>query len=277
MRDALRQLLIASVPEVQGGVYEPHAAGPNTPKPYLVLREGVQDPEADWSAFSTVIEVWPYVSRTTFRQVDSLASAIIDTLHRARFSAAGEEYLVDYLGSAGQDFVDKEWDAITRGLRFRVFALGWLNGLTYDPDPISAIQQWTKTTWPEVHTDPATWTPADTAPGIYWRLTGLTATQMTAAVNWMEAQIAGHILAPAASARLSWVRKVTEGLAVQRRIKMPDGSPLELLRVAANSEADPMRQGQIQVTARFGVLQPAAPSEVLTKAVVSGATSGEVT
>ena len=276
MREAIRQLLVNNIPEIQGRVYEPHAAGLNTPKPYLVLREGVQDPEADWAAFSTVIEVWPYVKRTTFQHVDSLANAIINTLHRVRFSHTGEEYLVDYLGSAGQDFVDEEWDAITRGLRFRVFALGWLNGLTYDPDPVKALQEWTKETWPEAHTDPGTWSPADVAPGIYWRMVRLVPAEITAAVNWMEAQISGHILAPSAAVRLSWVRKVTEELAKQRRLKMADDGPLELLRVTADSEADPMRRGQIQLTVRFGVQQPRAQHDVLRKAFAGGDIDMEV-
>lgn len=158
MRTAIRQLLVVNISQVESRVYEPHAAGAAIKKPYLVLREGVQDPEADWSAFSTIIEVWPYVTRTTFQQVDALASAIINALHRARFSAAGEQHLVDYLGSAGQDFVDTEWDAITRGLRFQVFALGWLNGLTYEPDPVETLQSWVKELWPvEAHTDSSSW------------------------------------------------------------------------------------------------------------------------
>ncbi|EMT38149.1 hypothetical protein TthWC1_2369 [Thermoanaerobacter thermohydrosulfuricus WC1] len=277
MRSTIRQLLIDGVPQVQGRVYEPHAAGATTQKPYLVLKEGVQDPESDWAAFSTVIEVWPYVNRTTFQQVDAIANAVINALHRARFSEAGEQYLGDYIGTASQDFVDDEWDAITKGLRFRIFALGWLNCLTYDPDPVVVLQSWAKATWPEVHTDPATWSPADTAPGIYWRLVRIAPAQITAAVNWVEVQLAGHVLAPSPAVRLTWVRKLTEGLAKQRRLKMSDGGPLELLKVAADSEADPMRRGQIQLTARFGVLQPTAQALVLGKAVVSGAVSGEVT
>lgn len=276
MREAIRQLLVNNVPEIQGRVYEPHAAGPNIEKPYLVIREGVQDPEADWSAFSTIIEVWPYVKRTTFQQVDALVNVIINFLHRARFSYNGEEYLVDYLGSVGQDLVDEDWDAITRGLRFRVFALGWLNGITYDPDPVTALQDWTKKTWPEAHTDPATWSPADVAPGVYWRMVRLTSMEITATVNWMEAQINGHILAPSAAIRLSWVRKVTEGMAKQRRLKMSDGGPLEMLRVVADSEADPMRRGQIQLTVRFGMLQPRAQHDVLRKAFASGDIDMEV-
>lgn len=277
MRAAIRQLLVNGVPQVQGRVYEPHAASATTQKPYLVLKVGVQDVETDWAAFSTVIEVWPYVARTTFQQVDVIANAVINTLHRARFSEAGEQYLADYIGTTGQDFVDDEWDAITRGLRFRVFALGWLNGLTYDPDPVAALQNWTSETWPEVQTNPVTWTPADITPGIYWRMVRLVPVEITAAINWMEAQINGHILAPSAAVRLHWIKRVTEAIAKQRRLTMQGGGLLEFWKVTADSEADPMRRGQIQLTSRFGVLQPAAEAEVLGRAVVSGATSGEVT
>jgi len=276
MRATIRQLLIDGVSQVQGRVYEPQAAGVNTQKPFLVLREGAQDPEADWAAFSTIVEVWPYVQRTTFQQVDAIANAVINTLHRTRFSEAGEQYLADYIGTTGQDFVDEEWDAITRGLRFRVFALGWLDGLTFDPDPVTALRNWTIMTFPEVHTDPATWSPTDTAPGIYWRLVRIAPVQITAAVNWLEAQIAGHILAPNAAVRLTWVRKLTEGLVKQRRLIMADGGPFEFMKISADSEADPMRKGQIQLTTRFGVLQPTAQAEVLGRAVVGGAVAGEV-
>lgn len=269
MRKTIRQILVDNILQVEGRVYEPHAAGPTIKKPYLVLKEGVQDPEAGWSAFSTIIEVWPYVARTTFQQVDTLVNQVIDALHRARFAEANEQYLIDYIGSAGQDFVDQEWNAITRGLRFRVFALGWLNGMTYEPDPVQALRDWTAVAWPEVHTDPATWMPTDTSPGIYWRLVRIVPVQSTAAVTWMETQLTGHILTPSAAVRLTWVRKVTEGLVMQRRLKMSDGGPLELWRVASDSEADPMRKGQIQLIARFGVLQTKEEAPVLNKAYIS--------
>ena len=271
MRTTIRQLLANNIAEVGNRVYEPHAAGKDTQKPYIVLREGVQDPEADWAAFSTIVEVWPYMKRTTFQQVDTIANKIINTLHRARFSEGGEEYLADYIGTAGQDFVDEDWDAITRGLRFRVFSLGWLNGLTYDPDPVKSLQNWVQDKWPiEVYTDPASWSPADTKPGIYWRLVRINLIQITAAVNWFEVQISCHILAPSASIRLKWIRTLSEELAKQRRLTMEDDGPLELLKITADSEADPMRKGQISLTVRFGVLQPTAEYETLNKAAASG-------
>jgi len=57
---------------------------------------------------------------------------------------------------------------------------------------------------------------------------------------------------------------------------MIDDGPLELLRVTADSEADPMRRGQIQLTVRFGVLKPIAQHEMLKKAVASGDIDMEV-
>ena len=276
MRKALRQILIDNIPQING-VYEPNIPSAKTQKPYLIIREGVQDPEAPWAAFSTIVEVWPYVSRTTFQEVDALADAIIGVLRGRRFAADDEQYLVNYLGSSGQDFVDEEWDANTRGLRFHVFALGWLSGLTYDPDPVEVLNSWTRATWPEVHSDPRTWTPDDETPGIYWRLERLSPTLTTATVNWMEAQIAGHILVSTMVVRLEWLRKVTEELAMQRRLRMSGGGPLELVRLSTDSAADPMRTGQIQLTVRFGVLQPRPQAEVLNTAVVSGAVNEEVT
>ncbi|ADQ06507.1 conserved hypothetical protein [Caldicellulosiruptor hydrothermalis 108] len=268
MRRAIRELLIASIPEIQGRVYEPHAAGVNTQKPYIVLREGIQNPEDEWSKFSTIIEVWPYVKRTTFQEVDALCNAIINALHRARFSQDGEQFLADYIGTVGPDFVDEDWDAITRGLKFRVFSLGWFNGLTFEPDPVATLQAWTKNTFPEVHVDPATWAPADATPGIYWRLSKVNLESITQAISWFEAQIAGHIIAPSTQVRLIWLRKIVEALANQRKLIMSDGGLIEFLKIRADSEADPMRKGQIELIARFGVLRTKETSSILNKATI---------
>ena len=101
--------------------------------------------------------------------------------------------------------------------------------------------------------------------------------ETTAAATWMEAQITGHVLAPSTVVRLSWIRKITEGLTRERRIKLSDGSPLFFERVTADGEADPMRKGQIQLTAKFGVLQPEKQVEKLRRAVIGGDIPAEVT
>ena len=135
----------------------------------------------------------------------------------------------------------------------------------------SALRIWTAVKWPEAQTDPAAWSPADATPGIYWRLVQLNQVETTAAVTWLNAQLVAHVLAPSPSVRLQWVRKVTEALAVQRRISLPgDGSPLQFVTVAADSEADQMRRGQVQLTARFGVLIPRPIDLILNNALITG-------
>lgn len=285
MRAEIRQLLIAGVPDVEGRVFEPHAADLQTPKPFLVVREGVQDAEAEgWSAFSQLVEVWPHAARESFVTVDSLAQQVIDTLHRTRFAVGAEQFLAFYLGSAGQDVQDDAWDALTRGLRFRVFALGWLAGLTYNPDPVATLRAWTTATWPEVRTDPATWMPTDATPGIYWRLVTVSPIELTNWGFWADAGLRAHVLAPSPATRLTWTRRLAEALALQRRLMLADDSPLTFQAVAADSEADPMRVGQVRLTARFGVLRdepgevipPPPPGTPLNVATVGGDVHGEV-
>ena len=268
MRATIRHMLITGVPQVNGRVFEPFMADAKREKPYLILKEGIQDTEADWAAFSTVIEVWPYVARTTFQQVDTLTAVIINVLHRARFAEAGKQYLAEYQDTSRPDYYDEDWQAITRGLRFRIFELGWLDSLTYIPDPISTLRTWTTLMWPALHTSPNDWNPADMTPGLYWRLMRIVPEEKTAMVNWIEVQIAGHILAPSPAIRLTWIRRITEQLASQRNLRMNDGGIFEMMRVAADSEADAMRRGQIQLTGRYGVLQNYGPQELLRKAEV---------
>jgi hypothetical protein len=277
MRATLRQLLITGVPAVAGRVFEPHAASIKTEKPFLVVREGVQDAGDPWAGVSTVVEIWPYAARESFVTIDALAAAVIGCLHRRRFAEGADQYLADYLGSAGQDYYDEEWGAITRGLRFRVYALGWLGGLTYQPDPVAALRSWASNTWPELHTDPAIWAPDDAAPGLYWRLVGIAPSQMLSWGAWLDVTIRGHLVAPSAAVRLTYLRRVVEGAVTERQWILSDGSPLLLQAIAADSEADPMRTGQLKLSARMGILAPAAMLPLVTRAVIGGAVQLEVT
>ena len=61
MREAIRQALIDGVPEVESRVYEPFAAGPETEKPYLIVRETAEEDNTEWAGFRGRVEVWPYV------------------------------------------------------------------------------------------------------------------------------------------------------------------------------------------------------------------------
>lgn len=256
MRSAIRQKLIDSVLEFGGRVFEPHVAGPKTQKPYAVIRQGVETGETPWTGFRRIIEVWPYVSRTSFKDVDALAEKIEAALDKQLLTdtVTGEVFSCFYLGTTGSDFVDQEWDAITRGLRFEVFSLAWMITETVDPDPVIAMKNWTEQRFPELQTDPLTWQPSDDQPALYWRLAAITGMEPRNWGAWITARIVGHLLAPTAQKRVEWLKRVVPRIGLDRRTYLADGSPLFFESVSVDSTADPFRVGQIQVVVRYGLL-----------------------
>lgn len=264
MRKEIRQLLVDQVITAGGRVYEPSAAGPDLVKPFLVLREGVQNPGEDYAAYTTAYEVWPYVEHTTFQKVDSLAKEVIEALDKKRFNVAGVPHYIEYTGTLSDDIVDEEWKALTRGLRFRVFSLAWLVHVPVNPDPVEAIKAWTISRFINLQTDPSLWDPQDTTPALYWRQAAI---QNTESVNWgawITARVHGHIIAPGMPTRKEWTEKVVRQIALDRRTKMSDGSRIAFLNVLADSGYDPFQQGQVQLDVRYGVLKETAQYPSLT-------------
>lgn len=256
MREAIRQKLIEAVPEFGGRVYEPHAADAKTKRPYAVLVQADDQEDTPWTGFRRIVEVWPYVSRTTFQKVDQLANQVVAALDKQIITdtSTGEVLSCFYIGTTGSDFVDQEWDAITRGLRFEVFSLAWMITGTIEPDPVAAMRNWTEQSFPELQTDPLTWHPSDEQPALYWRLAAITGMEMMNWGAWINARMVGHLLAPKAQKRVEWLKKIVPRLGLDRRTYLSDGSPLFFESVSADSTADPFRIGQIQVMVRYGVL-----------------------
>ena len=81
MREAIRQALIDGVPEVEGRVFEPFAAGPETEKPYLIVRETAEEDNTEWAGFRGRVEVWPYVEQGSLKDVDDLSKEIAVALN----------------------------------------------------------------------------------------------------------------------------------------------------------------------------------------------------
>lgn len=148
-----------------------------------------------------------------------------------------------------------------RGIEAAFDLIAWPAGLTYDPDPVRALRDWSAATCSDLQVDPDTWAPTDETPALYWRLASISDVEPQNWGAWVTATIHGHILAATPSGRLPWIRRVTEGLAQAREVALSDGSPLLFEGVSADSTADPLREGQIRLTARFGVLSPSADEQ----------------
>lgn len=255
MRETIRERLIQAVPAVGGRVYEPQAAGPDVEKPYLVLRQGVETDESPWAGFRRIIEVWPYVARTTFQRVDDLAQQIVTALDSQLLtSASGEAFTCEYMGTVGADEVDTEWDAISRGLRFAVLALQPTDvSETLAGDRwVEAVALWTQAELGQewtVYRD--VWPVGYRRPSTLWRMSRLEARPWVRSTFEVEKVLRGHVLGrtpnETAAASLQLV------YAAQRDVKLPmdvDGVRYYLTvgDIKVDYEADGLTSGQLALT-----------------------------
>lgn len=164
-----------------------------------------------------------------------------------------------------------------RGVEAVYDLIAWPSGLTYTPDPVQALRSWTAAKWTNIQVDPETWSPNDTNPALYWRMANVAGVQPLQWGAWIDGVFHGHVLANSPSVRVEWIRRVVEGLALDQRVTLDDGSKLFVQRLSADSNADPLRTGQIRVVARFGILLPTANVPILNRAIVGGDVKGEVT
>ena len=269
MRAAIRQKLIHDIPDIQGRCYEPQAAGPNTPKPYLVIRQGVDSEDSLWTGFRRIIEIWPYVARTTFQKVDDLTGKVISALDKQLIAdeQTGEAFSCQYLGTIGQDYVDEDWDAITRGLRFAVLALQPVSVVDDTlPDPfIETIATWTESKYPEWHVYRQIWPLGYQKPAIMWRMSNERYELFNIHGSWRYVDIVGHVVSIALGEQNAMVSELAKAL--QLVIKIPgDGGFLTVLNMRPDFQVDGFRQGQIRLTLR-GVVKPAEDAGILIQKV----------
>lgn len=265
MRVELRELLINNINTIENRVYEPSAAGPTLKKPYLVLREGVQNASDPYKDFTTIYEVWPYVEYETFQNVDSLSKEVISTLHRKRFNVKDMPHYIEYTGTITEDIVDKEWDALTRGLRFQVFSLAWLLNTPIEPDPVEAMKKWTEYHFPKMQTNPLHWNPTDETPALYWRVSNIRSVEPRNWGSWILVTLRGHLISPDIANRGKWLEYVVRQLALDARTRMSDNSKMIFQNVSADGSYNPFGEGQIMLDVRFGVLQPELKFDKITK------------
>lgn len=129
------------------------------------------------------------------------------------------------------------------------------------PDPVQAVNLWLETLYQESKvigrsTLPETWKPTDESPAIYCRISGLGEGRMksSAAVTWIGATMRVNVMAPSEQVRSVITKNSVQILTNATRLMLNDGSPMLIDSVTANMSADPLREGQIQIKATYGVL-----------------------
>jgi len=136
---------------------------------------------------------------------------------------------------------------------------------TYEPDPVATLNRWS-TDWLDnrITIAPNAWAPSDSNPAVYWRLISdrTRPADMEWWGFWVDVELAGHVLAPSAYARNIWARYVSDTLRLptMRKIRMGDGGPLIVNAVEQVTSANPREQGQVRVSARFGMRTQSVPA-----------------
>lgn len=131
---------------------------------------------------------------------------------------------------------------------------------TTDPDPIMAMARYIKNLYPDsivVEVDRmADETEASKeAPVFYCRLTELEKLEETNNCVWTNGKIAISLLCPDSSTRLKMAAAVFNSLSLDGEVTMLDDSPMFMERLTANLKSDYLKDGQIFVTGRYGLLR----------------------
>jgi hypothetical protein len=133
--------------------------------------------------------------------------------------------------------------------------------ITFDPDPIQGLNNWTRENFPEMTVinldeQPPVWKPSDHNPAIYWRFEGTTVTdRQSYAVTWYNGTFAAHVIAATVTERNKWTKAIIERLRLHGEVLLTDGSPMFAKQIQVRHNADPLREGQLLMAGQYGVLE----------------------
>ena len=133
---------------------------------------------------------------------------------------------------------------------------------TESPDPILATNLWLKTIYESAYVIghdvlPEVWKPTDESPALYCRLSKLgesSRMKSSAAVTWIGADMQVYVMAPSEIVRSRINKSIIQLLINADKLILDDKSPMLIDSVTDNMAADPLREGQIQIKATYGVL-----------------------
>lgn len=262
--ETIRLALVAGVSLVAGRVYERDGAPQpgSVAYPFLIVGEGALAEGEPWAGISAPVDVTIY-GNATYEDLAAVAAQTITTLNRVWFDVGAPGNLIAYLAeyqSAGQDQPDPDWrHSVTRRLTFLTIPMRLASQLTIAPDPIAALITASAAIGGGLQTNPATWTPSNGAPLLYWRWhEELAPVPMNWGV-WYEWAMRGHVIAATPELRQAWVRRVSQWAAGIDQVALSDGSELRIRAMGAMPAADPIVDGQVRIIGTWGVLDGADP------------------
>lgn len=275
MREAIRQALIDGVPEVEGRVFEPFAAGPETEKPYLIVRETAEEDNTEWAGFRGRVEVWPYVEQGSLKDVDDLSKEIAVALNMKLLEGDDGDALTCIHDGSGEDIVDEDWDALTRCVYFYALALqpaGTPGPAENDPW-IDALVSWTKEKLGDGYNVYGGKLPASyKRPAVLWRLDNTSIDDAGALAFVVSKQVACHIFGRNAIEEGNIAISIAEqmGAAVKIPLKPSERLYMTLQSINATLYTDALKQGHLRAILTRRVKRPREEVAKIAKVTTDG-------
>lgn len=172
----------------------------------------------------------------------------------------GMVYALEWQRTDAFDAGGQDGQPLTIGVTLSFDILAFPIQITMEPDPVAGLCEYIKSIAPSVLVVgldelPALCRPTEDHPIVYVRMSGdMSAMRNSWAVAWMDVTLPVHIFAPGAHQRQVLSRSLCNTIALDGECKLRDGSPMLIRRVAISASANPLRQGQLTITGRYGVL-----------------------
>lgn len=202
-------------------------------------------------------------------EIDPLVRRIIDLLDGAILLSDEGRFSIQWSGTPDAD-VDN--DLAHMMIAFDLLQVVMGEGTLWSP--LEALYDWTERNIEDAAINPETWLPqTDLLPAIFWRTLSETTSQHWPAGTEYTGSFVAHVIHPDPAIRANMVRKLVTLLGATKgmRIAIPDKRPylrLDENGIAYDSNRDPLRVGQVQLSSVRYVIPRPEPSAPRLKEIV---------
>lgn len=227
------------------------------PRISFTLNE-IEDPAKNSSGVLTV-HVW--TNRLLATEPETIEMQVKKLLHAVFAKTDDYVYCLAWQRSDAWEIRNQQDESVeTTGVTITFDLMASPAQTTNSPDPIAAVNAWTKTLLTGaivIGSDTFTgWKePTLLAPVIYWTIVQQAMQQQKHAMTWMDVTIEGHVYARSSPDRLAVMGKIETAAAQINHMTMEDGGPLLIQGVMMTPSMNYLRQGQITIRARYGILK----------------------